>query len=337
MTNTNQQEVNVHDPLTPPDCDLRDFPYMPLDITRLLNSEFHAIASPEQWRAGVLLWIKGYHQIPAASLPDNDEALARMAEYGRDVKGWKKVRSVALHGWVKCSDDRLYHPIVAEKALEAWLAKLTKRKTSAAANAKRWKIEFDPADIDAAIQQAGSYLRVLNPNSRVLARRVPLQARQDSGSDSIKESRCDPAAIPDGLPAGVPDPSNGESIERGRGTGTLTGNNKTLEREPPDGGHALDPPKKPRKPRTAKSAFPTDEAEIASLRAKFIEDAARKRNLPATRAETEFERFADHHRAMGNIRADWPASGRTWLDRMGDFASRQNGGGVAMHNGRPRL
>jgi uncharacterized protein YdaU (DUF1376 family) len=107
-------------PLTPPDCDLRDFPFMPIDIVRLFNSEFHALADDAEWRAGMTLWLKSYHQVPAASLPDDDIALCRLAELGRDLKTWRKVKERALHGWVKCDDGRLYHKVVAEKANEAW-------------------------------------------------------------------------------------------------------------------------------------------------------------------------------------------------------------------------
>ena len=111
---------DLPEPLTPPDCDLRDFGFMPLDIVRLFGSRFHAIADDAEWRAGVTLWAKSFHQVPAASVPDDDVELCRLAELGRDMKQWKKVRAVATHGWVKCSDGRLYHPTVAEKANRLW-------------------------------------------------------------------------------------------------------------------------------------------------------------------------------------------------------------------------
>src|SRR5690606_6486157 len=104
------------------------------------------IASDAEWRAGLILWLKSYHQVPAASLPDDDVALARLAEFGRDVRGWKKVRDVALRGWVLCDDGRLYHPVVAEKALVAWIGMLGKRRFSDIGNAKRWKIAFDSTE-----------------------------------------------------------------------------------------------------------------------------------------------------------------------------------------------
>jgi hypothetical protein len=110
-------------PLTPADCDLTDFQYMELDVRRLRDSEFAAASDAEAFRAGLLLWCAAWHQIPAASLPDNDIELANLAGFGRVVKEWKKVREQALWGFVKCSDGRLYHPVIAEKALAAKVAK----------------------------------------------------------------------------------------------------------------------------------------------------------------------------------------------------------------------
>lgn len=110
-------------PLTPAECDLRDFQYMELDVRRVRDSEFAAGATGDGFRAGVLLWCAAWHQVPAASLPDNDTELANLAGYGRVVKEWRKVREQALNGFVKCSDGRLYHAVIAEKAVSAFAAK----------------------------------------------------------------------------------------------------------------------------------------------------------------------------------------------------------------------
>lgn len=111
----------MSEPPVPVDCDLRSFPYMPLDVVRLRDSDMAAIKDPEAFRAAVLLWCAAWHQVPAASLPNNDEALARLAGYGRDLKTWKRARAAgALRGWNSYEDGRLYHPVVAEKAREAW-------------------------------------------------------------------------------------------------------------------------------------------------------------------------------------------------------------------------
>lgn len=118
------------EPLTPPNCDLSDFAFMPLDVARLRDSELASNETPEACWAAVLLWAASWHQIPAASVPNDDKWLAKQAGYaarGKIDKAWPDVRAGALRGWIECSDGRLYHPVVAEKACEAWKAKLDQR------------------------------------------------------------------------------------------------------------------------------------------------------------------------------------------------------------------
>ena len=124
-------------PITNADCDLRDFPFMPLDVVRLRDSDIAALSSGEEFRSAVLLWCASWHQVPAASLPDDDIVLAQLSGFGRVVKEWKKVRNAALRGWIKCTDGRLYHPIIAEKANDAWAAKLTQRWKTECARIKK--------------------------------------------------------------------------------------------------------------------------------------------------------------------------------------------------------
>lgn len=133
--------TDLPDPLTPADCDLRDFQFMPIDIVRLFSSRFHAIANDAEWRAGFTLWLKSFHQVPAGSIPDDDIELTRLAEFGRDVKSWKKVREVALHGWVKCSDGRFYHPVVSEKATESWERRtgFKEKRSNKTERQQRWR------------------------------------------------------------------------------------------------------------------------------------------------------------------------------------------------------
>ncbi|MFZ6655913.1 DUF1376 domain-containing protein [Undibacterium sp. TJN19] len=115
--------TELPDPLTPADCDLSDFQYMELDVRRLRDSRFAASADGDAFRAAILLWCAAWHQTPASSLPDDDIELANLAGYGRVVKEWRKVRAEALHGFIKCSDGRLYHPVIADKAVSAYAAK----------------------------------------------------------------------------------------------------------------------------------------------------------------------------------------------------------------------
>ncbi len=109
------------DPLTPADCDLRGLEWMPLYGARLLTSETWLRATPEARCAALTLWWASWHQVPAASLADDDLLLSQLAGYGvAGVKQWRRVRDAAMRGWIKCSDGRLYHPIVAALACEAW-------------------------------------------------------------------------------------------------------------------------------------------------------------------------------------------------------------------------
>lgn len=125
------------DPLVPAEVDLRDFPFMPLDVVRLRDSGLAAKATGDEFRAAVLLWCASWHQVPAASLPDDDAELANLCGYGRAMKEWKKVRDGALRGWVLCSDGRMYHDTVSTKARDAWQSKLAQRARTEAARRAR--------------------------------------------------------------------------------------------------------------------------------------------------------------------------------------------------------
>jgi hypothetical protein len=116
--------ASLPEPLVPADVDLRDFPFTPMFRSRLFGSSFHARVSDAGWRAGVTLWLKSWDQVPAGTLPDDDIDLCRLAELGRDVKSWRKVKAEALWGWMKCRDGRLHHHVVAEGVMEAWTGKL---------------------------------------------------------------------------------------------------------------------------------------------------------------------------------------------------------------------
>ena len=107
-------------PLVPADVNLQGMPFMPLDVNRLRDSQLAIMASGDEFRAAVLLWCACWNQVPAASLPIDDQSLAAYAGFGRDLKGWRKVKAGAMRGFVECDDGRFYHPVVAEKALEAW-------------------------------------------------------------------------------------------------------------------------------------------------------------------------------------------------------------------------
>lgn len=119
-------------PPVPSDVDLRGLPFMPLDTVRLLDSDMVALSTGDEFKAALTLWCKAWQQVPAASLPNDDRILAHLS--GTSQR-WKKVKARAMHGFVLCSDGRLYHPVIAEKALEAW----KHRRAQKANAAKRWE------------------------------------------------------------------------------------------------------------------------------------------------------------------------------------------------------
>lgn len=111
-------------PLTPADSDLSDFGFMPLEVGRFRRSDLVTQEEPEAIVAAVLLWGAAWHSVPAASLSNDDRSLAQAAGFGRAVDAFRAVKDGAMRGFIECSDGRLYHPVVAEKAREAWEAKL---------------------------------------------------------------------------------------------------------------------------------------------------------------------------------------------------------------------
>lgn len=134
---------DLPDPFTPPDCDLRGFPYMPLLVSRLRRSKAWLMAKrqPELGFYMMNLWTGSWHEYPAASLEDDNDVLADMAMC--TPARWEKCRDAAMHGWVKCSDGRWYHPVVAEQAIEAWDRKGKRSEAGRKGNAMRWGSQTD--------------------------------------------------------------------------------------------------------------------------------------------------------------------------------------------------
>lgn len=207
-------------PLTPANCDLRDFPRLMLDIPRLRASSFDATSNDSAWRAGVNLWLASWHSVPAGSLENTEEALVKAAELGRDVRTWRKLSAIALRNWVECEDGRLYHPTVCEIALESWLEKLKQRLSSRLGNATRWGGAFDGAPIEAEIDHSIGLLKALNPANKALAKVIEQTQRRRAG------------AIPPGpknAPTGTPERSHRDrkSVPYGSqetGTGNVSTN-----------------------------------------------------------------------------------------------------------------
>ena len=160
---------NLKIPLTPKECDVSNFPFMPLDIDRLLNSETWILGDDSEKVASLTLWLKSWSQIPAASIPNNDKMLAHLSGMGTK---WKKVKEHALRGWDDGGDGRLYHHVVAEKALEAWIEKLANAVSGAHGNAKRWNIEIDTSELESQLCDAVYRLKNIAPQSKALTKKI---------------------------------------------------------------------------------------------------------------------------------------------------------------------
>lgn len=218
-------------PLTPADCDLRDFAFMPLDVVRLRDSDLAVNADGDEFRCAVLLWCASWHQIPAASLPDDDKALAQYAGYGRVVKEWLKVRAGALRGWVKCADGRLYHPVVAEKANEAWMAKLRQRLKT---ECSRIKKHNDRHGTSIPYPDFDAWLAAGCPVGQ------PLFVPRDNGDMSLGTSPHQDGDTPPEPPGhlhAVPSENHSKGQGEGQGEGQGQGQGQLLNTPiPPDGG-----------------------------------------------------------------------------------------------------
>lgn len=104
------------EPPVPEDADLRQFRHFAIDVHRLLTSETWVLATGDEAKAALTLWLQAFHSVPAGSLPASDRMLAHLSMAGA---AWDSVREHAMRGWVEHADGRLYHPVVTEKVIDA--------------------------------------------------------------------------------------------------------------------------------------------------------------------------------------------------------------------------
>lgn len=122
-------------PLVPNNCKVGS-DYMPLYGEKLFNSTFWTEAPLAAKVAALQLWYEAWTGEVASRLPNSDKRLAHIAGYGKDLRGWHRIRQWAMHGFILCSDNNYYHPVQAQAAMEI-LSKRIKdrnRKRAAAGN-----------------------------------------------------------------------------------------------------------------------------------------------------------------------------------------------------------
>lgn len=170
-------------PLVPAEVDLRGLPWMRLDTGRLLDSDLFALSTGPEFKAAVALWCKSWTQMPAASLPTDDRILAHLSGAGT---AWKKLKPMALRGWVECDDGRLYHPVVAEQALLAWEERVAYRADRDAAAERKRNERIERAQIFEALKASGHSPKWNTPTSelRDLLAHVTDLSRVTGGDES---------------------------------------------------------------------------------------------------------------------------------------------------------
>ena len=211
--------TDLPNPLTSSDCDLRNFQFMPLDVLRLRDSDTAAIASGEEFRCAVLLWCASWHQVPAASLPDNDMSLASLAGMGRAVKDWIKLRDGALRGWIKCSDGRFYHPVISEKAMEAFIGKEEFQEASGNKKSRQERWRARCKELYQCLRELGISVP---PGASLSTLESILASTLASTNVDSKASHVD-ATVDNYVDGDLSTRDKSETGLRGTGTGTGTG------------------------------------------------------------------------------------------------------------------
>lgn len=125
------------DPLVAADVDLRGYQFMPLHGDVLFRSAFNVRATDAEFRAAINLWWSAWWESPAASLPNNERDLARLAGLP-DLRKWRKVRELVMEKWVLCSDDRWYLPFLADLSTDAFSKRKSATTKGRNGAKKRW-------------------------------------------------------------------------------------------------------------------------------------------------------------------------------------------------------
>jgi uncharacterized protein YdaU (DUF1376 family) len=131
-------------PLTTVDHNIEGYDGFLLNVQKLMASELWALSSGDEFKAAVGLWCRAWTQKPHGSLPDDNRILAGFSGAGSK---WNKVKDMALRGFVKCSDGRLYHETLCDDVVRASEAKSARIKRTEAATQARQKQRNDERDV----------------------------------------------------------------------------------------------------------------------------------------------------------------------------------------------
>jgi len=263
------------EPLTGPEIDCTGLSSFMLNTERLLGSELVASFSHEVIGAALLLWCRAWKQRPAASLPDDDRILASFAKL--PLKRFRRLREEVLHGFIKCSDGRLYHRVLADEAIIAFDRRMKHREKVAQTTnrQKRWR----------EAQKRQETATSENGVTRDVTRKT--------GQDRTGQDK-------DSLP-------NGESetrFFREKGVQGEEGRSPVGSRGSPGG-----EPAKTRASRKVRVSLPHDWLPDRNQR----EFAMQKAGWNYAECDRAAETFRLHHIAKGNVFSDINAAWEAWV------------------------
>jgi hypothetical protein len=268
------------DPLTVTECDLRGMEWMPLFGARLFMSDFEARASDEEFRAAVRLWWMAWQQVPAASLPNDDAVLCRLAGLGRNTKVWTKIRDTVMHGFVLCSDGRYYHKVLSIHANDAWDKRVKGREKK-----QRWR-EKGGGGTGTERYANGSGTGTEPEPSRS---RTTAEPGQDGSGTADKDKDKD------------------KDKEREKEEREVAPEHASVSPKPAPGKPDAHPP--PKRSKIRQDWFPVSDDAVM-----FAEDL-----LGAEAFENVLQKFVDHHLAKGSTMEDWDAAWRGWCRKEIEF------------------
>jgi len=158
-----------------------------LDAERIEASDTWALANDEQKRALLMLWYRAWQQIPCGSFPDDDGVIA--ARIGLPLAAFQVWRTVLMRGWIKHSDGRLYHPVIAERVLTFVKSREDMARRQREARERRAKEKERLAQLEGSHAQSHDVTRDSPArNARLTARSRPVTTDSDTDSDSVFEN-----------------------------------------------------------------------------------------------------------------------------------------------------
>ena len=201
--------TDLQTPLVPAEVDLRDLDGFMLNVERLLASELWALTRtmPDAFRGAAALWSRSWKQVPAASLPNDENVLAAFAEM--PLARFRRQRELVMRGFVLCSDGRFYHHVLAADALKAWEHKKA-YQTRRDADRKRlseWREKRHPKRDLKRVSDTGD-----ETQHETRFERSSTGTGTSTSAPSDDKSSSGASAAPHGAQEGAPVPENPQPI-----------------------------------------------------------------------------------------------------------------------------